>query len=551
MLSVFALVLFGLSVVSANNFSLSVIDNLPSNVEAGEVYIVKVQVENTNSNYTNGVNLSFSGSGFTLLTANDDAILYGGQKDFEFNLTVSSSQDFGSFSRTLTASVYNASDLTDKIEDLSVVLSSNVPEISFCESEGTVEVGDLDIKAFDINNNGEGDDDLWNPLDDITIDVDVKNTNDDDSIYDVMVELKIMRDGDDVTDDFELDDSEFDIGKIKSKDTESASFIISEVPIDLDEGNYEIYVMVYSDGDEENQCISKDGELDDYGDSIYYAEIEVENEFDSGIIVKDYSNSLSVVCSQENVEFVFSLYNVGDDKEEKVLVQLYNSELGINEKIVIDNFKSAKKKESSFFVNMPETLSENYYYLDVITYWNWDDDEDELDTLAYDDNSDDDLDDDYSVKLNVLSCSVPEPIVSAELLSDEVIVGNEAVIKVSVSNPSNKDDDFSVSVNGYESWAELVSVQPSALGLGAGESKEVMITFNLKESGVNAFNVRVSGTDNTVVQDVSLSVSEKESSLFDFGSISGDLTYWIAGVLIVLILFLFILILTVALRRRA
>ena len=64
------------------------------------------------------------------------------------------------------------------------------------------------------------------------------------------------------------------------------------------------------------------------------------------------------------------------------------------------------------------------------------------------------------------------------------------------------------------------------MNLDAGESADVPITFNSKEAGVSTFNVRVVSSDNDVVQDVSLSVSEDESAFFDFKNIgSGDFTY--------------------------
>ena len=542
---VFALILFSLSIVSANNFSLGIVNGLPSDVRVGETYSVKVRFGNTNSNYTNGVSVNFSGSDFAL--PNSAVVVVGQSLEFNLSLTVPSSQNVGSFSRTLNVGVYNAS---NKVEDLHVTFSSRVSDVSFCESEGTREVGDLDIRVFEITNNGEGEEDVWQLLDNIEIQVDVKNNNVDDSISNVVVELKIMRDGSDVTDEFELDDSIFDIGRIKSKDTESASFIIKEVPVGLEDGDYRVYVRAYSDSDEENQCVSKDAELNNYGSSDYYADIEISSEFDDGVIVRDASSSMSAVCGQKNVEYGFGVYNVGADKEDKVLVQLYNSELGIDEKVIIDNFKAGKKKDVTFFFDMSEELSKSYYYLDIITYWGYDSDGEESDLNAYDSNSNDDLDETYRVKLDVLSCSVLAPIITADLVSDEVMVGKDVVVNVKVSNPSNKEDDFVVSLNGYDSWAELVSVEPSTLKLGAGQSADVVIRFSPNEAGVNTFNVRVVSSDNNVAQDVSLSVSEKPG-FFDFKNIGSiDLTYWVAGVLIVLILFLFILILAVAIRRR-
>lgn len=540
----FAVVLFSLSMVSAENFSLSTIDALPGSVVAGETYSVSVNFSNSNSNYTNGVNLNFSGSDFDLLTTNTNAVMDGASKEFDFNLTVPSFD--GSFTKTLSVDVFNGSNL---LETLSVSFTSNILELSFCKQEGANEIGDLDIADFNIDNLGEGDDDAWFLLDSIEIEVEIENTNNNDDIENVMVELKIFDlSGNDVTDDFDLDDDRIDLGRIKDDDSEIALFVINELPIDLDEDDYKIYVRAYSEDDEENECVSQSSELDNYGSSDLYAEVSVESEFDEGIIVRNLITNLPASCGQTNMEYNFDVYNVGDTKEEKVLIRVFSSAMGIDERIIIDDFKSGKKRSVSFFLDIPEDLDNEFYYLDVTTFYDWDEDFAEDDLTAYDQDSEEDLEENYRTRIDVLSCSVVEPIVNAELVSDEVIVGSEVVVKVIVTNPAEAGT-FAVSVNGYNSWAELVSIEPSVLALGAGESGEVLVTLNPSAEGVKNFNVRVVSNDNDVVQDVSLNVNPK-SGAFNFEGFEGNAMYWLAGILIVLIVLLFILILAFAVRRR-
>ena len=549
MIALFAVVLFGLSAVSAENFSLSTVSGLPSSVFAGETYLVSVNFTNSNSNFSDGVNLTFGGSGFDL-PADVTSSLAVGEYVYDINLTVPSST-LGSFSRSLSVNIFNSSNL---IETKSVTFSSNVPELSFCKQEGANEVGDLDISSFDISNLGEGDDDEWFLLDGIEIEVEIENTNDDDDIKDVVVELMILDlSGNDVTNDFDLNDDKIDLGKIRNDDKEVALFVIDELPIDLDEEDYRIYVRAYSEDDEENECVSQSSELDNYGSSDLYAQVGVESEFDEGIIVRNLITNLPASCGQTNIEYSFDVYNMGDSKEKKVLIRVFNSALGVDEILVLDNFKSGKKRSVSFFLDIADDLSNDFYYLDVTTFYDWDEDFLEDDLTAYGENSDDDLEENYRTRVDILndcnSGSGFEPIINAELVSDKVVVGGEVTVRVIVTNPG-QEDTFAVSVNGYNSWAELVSVEPSVLFLDAGDSGEVLVKLKPTSDGVKSFNLRVVSNDNDVLQDVSLSVNPKSSDLFEFGDLSNRWMYLLAAILIVFIIVLFILIIIFAVRRR-
>jgi len=547
MIAFFVVVLFSLSVVSAENFSLNTVSGLPSSVVAGETYLVSVNFTNFNSNFSDGVNLTFGGSGFDLPADVTDSLSVG-EYIYDINLTVPSST-IGSFSRALSLNVFNASNL---LETMSVTFSSNVPELSFCRQEGANEVGDLDISNFDISNLGEGDDDEWFLLDGIEIEVEIENTNDDDDIKNVVVEMMILDlSGNDVTNDFDLTDDKIDLGKVRNDDQEVALFVIDELPIDLDEDDYRIYVRAYSEDDEENECVSQSNELDNYGDSDLYAQVGVESEFDEGIIVRDLITNLPASCGQTNIEYSFDVYNMGDSKEKKVLVRVFNSALGVDERLVLDNFKSGKKRSLSFFLDIAGDLSNDFYYLDVTTFYDWDDDYLEDDLSAYDENSDDDLEENYRTRVDILNdcnINVVEPIINAELVSDEVVVGDEVIVNVIITNPG-EEDTFAVSVNGYNSWAELVSVEPSVLVLDAGDSGEVLVKLKPSSDGVKSFNLRVVSNDNDVLQDVSLNVNPK-ADLFEFGDLDNQWMYWVAAILIIFIIVLFILIIVFAVRRR-
>ena len=146
---------------------------------------------------------------------------------------------------------------------------------------------------------------------------------------------------------------------------------------------------------------------------------------------------------------------------------------------VIDNFKDGKRKEVDLFVSIPEDVEEELYFLDITTYYDWDNDEDEEDPFAYDENSNDDLDETYGFRFDVQGCDGmsttgsgvggEEPVISARLLSEDVMVGEHVEILASIANPSDEDMSFAVSVNDYQTWASLVSVDPSVVTLDSRE----------------------------------------------------------------------------------
>lgn len=417
---------------------------------------------------------------------------------------------------------------------------------NFCEFG---DVGDLEIADFVINNLGNGDDNEWEPLDRIEIEVEVENTNRDDDIRDVLVEIKIMDGDQDVTNDFDIRDEEIDLGRINDDDSEVAVFEIDEVPADLDEGTYRIFVKAYEDGDEDLNCVATSSDFDNSDNNDLYHEIEFTRTEDVAVIVKDsdlIENNIQASCGDTSVEVTFPIYNIGVDKEDKVLVTLFNRELGVDEKVVVDDLRSGKRKDVTFFMNIPEDLSKDRYSLDIITYFDYDDDEDELDVFAYDSNSDDDLDESYRINLDILNCEIPKPTITA-VLTSSAMIGEELVVTSTIRNNADKEADFLVSVSDFSNWAEILSEEVQTITLDAGESEELTIRFNPTESGTQSFKINVVVDGQTFEQSVSLSVSEEEGI---FNGINNITLYLIIGIAILVILIIITLIIRLARGSR-
>lgn len=403
--------------------------------------------------------------------------------------------------------------------------------------------GTLEISDFSIENLGAGSDDEWEPLDSLEIEVEIENTDKDDDVLDVLVELYIVdENGDDITSEFEISDEEVDLGRINEDDTEIALFEIEEVPSDIDEGNLRIYLKVYSDGEEDEHCTSESTEFSDDD----YHEVEFVREDDPAVIVReqDLEGSIVASCGADDVQISFPVYNIGSEKEDGVLVNLYNAELGIDEYVSLGSLSSGKKDQATFLIDIPETASKNSYKLDVFTYFEYDEDEDEMEESSYDSNSFDDLDRNFEITLELLDCSktsTSKPTVNA-ILDSPAKVGEELVIRTAITNTGSEPKTYVISTSDVSSWAGTVSISPQAVNLAPGASAEVMIKLNPTKEGLQTFSITSSANGESYSQPVSVNIAAKSGAVSGLGLGEENLKYLviILAVLIILVIVLII-----------
>ena len=529
-LGVFAVLLLSFGITSAADFQVEIIEGQLIG-EAGDIISFTV---NLTSNETGEVyvNWTTTGSGIITSLAPADNYTIGDYTVSGFALTIPSSGT----SETIEAHVHNASTL----EELYVVSESVIFQVAntLCGLEGYDEDGDLEISDFDINVDGEGSDDEWQYLDKIEIVVEIENTDNDDDIDDVEVEIRILDNeidngGNDVTNDFDFDDEILtSIGKLRDGDEESVTFLIEELPADLDDGTYYMYIMAYEDGNEDEQCVSESSKLDD---DLYF-KFSVESvDYDESVVTRGTELALQIdtYCDQQNLEIQIPVYNLGSDEEEKVLVNIYNSELGINEYAVIDDLDNGDKEVVTFFVDIPSQLTKEKYSLDISVYFDWDSDEDDDEVLSYDEETS------ATIRLNILGCKAPVPTITANLESTAE-VGKELIIKTTITN-NGQLNNFVIAPTGFEAWADLVSVEPGTLSIASGNSQEVTITLLPKQSGAQTFKIETMVNGEIFAQPVSVNVKGKPS-IFDGLGISDTMLYLIIGITALLILIFLVLI---------
>jgi len=401
------------------------------------------------------------------------------------------------------------------------------------------EVGTIEISEFEMSNLGEGDDDEWELLDEIEFELVIENTDRDDDVRDIIVEIFILDDsGNDVTNDFDLDEEKIDLGKISDDDEEIALFKIPEVPADIDDGDYKIYFKAYDDTAEDEQCAT---DSTDFSEDTYQ-KVEITRVDDPAVVIKA-ATKIVAACGDKNVEANFEVYNLGSDKEDKVLVTVESAALGVFEKAIIDGLRSGKKKDVSFTFDLPETLSKTKYDLEIMTYYDYDDDEDEMEIVSYDENSDD-LDKSFAIRVEVASCAAPAPSISADLESAAEI-GSELIIKATITNVADSQNDFLISVSGFESWAELVSVSPQNANINAGQSQEVIVKLNPTKEGFQTFKINTVVDGDTSDQQVQVNIAGHPSII---PGLSDTLFYIIIAIIVIILLILITLIARVSQR---
>jgi len=438
--------------------------------------------------------------------------------------------------------------------DASDTITLSIPG-SFCSNGQTPGAEDnLTIRNVDITNDGNGKDDEWQLLDDMTIEVDVKNLGND-NIRDVFVEIGLFdSSGRNVISDLDFsnsDEEEFDIGSIRDGDTETATFEF-KVPADFDvQNNYKLTVKAYSDDvGEENLCVDTANDLSN-------------DVFDSIDVVEDDNNNIavdenSIVLSEDQascgdtVLVNFDVYNVGGNgKEDQTKVTLKNAELGLNKELIIrKDLDDGDKASGEFSFTIPTGIEAKLYPLEFQTFYDY---------RSSSDFYREESDDTWNGFLNVISCSTAQgqgtvpltgnTIASANLISDAV-AGKEIKVSSTIINSDSESKTFVVSATGYQSWGSLDSVSERILTLAPGASKDVTFTFTADKdaSGSQSFTIETNAGGVIDTQQVEVFI-EGTGSAGGFSIGGGNNLVWIIVIVNVILVILIILV-AVRLSRR-
>jgi|GEM_PF-782195 len=577
-IGVLTILLLSFTIVSAavEGVSIDIKTGLPNPVTPGHSYNVEVTVGNNNGTTILLEWVNTSSSFNTVWTSLEDNSTLTNTNSADFSATLSIPSGYtGSHSRILKANVYNSNtgELLGTIQK-SFTANSTIPTSSIqgctdpdannynpdaTEDDGSCayttpdykycndfsgEKGHIRISGFDITNNGKGDDTEWEYLDDIEIEVSVENTGTT-NINNIVVEMKIVDSNDNTISKrkINLNDDKISLGRINDDDEEVATFKISEVPIDLESGDYKIYVRAYDDKNPEKECASTSSDFTN--DDETYLDFSIIESDGASVIVKDNLPNIQASCGDKDIEVRFMVYNTGGNDEDKVLVMLENSRLKISEKYVIDNLRNNKGKEAVFYITIPDKVDKSFEELNIYTYYDYDKNEDQLDELvAYGDSSEE-QGDSFSIGLEILSCQVPLQATIGINLESETIIGKQVTIKATVTN-NGDDNNFVISTSDLESWASSVSIYPLTASIKKGESADITITFIPTASGEHTFKINAISSGQTISQSAVINIKDEPSI---FAGINNTTLYIIAGIAVVLILIFLTLIVRVSRRQ--
>lgn len=366
--------------------------------------------------------------------------------------------------------------------------------------------GNLQLNIDDIIvEEGFGEDTDWFPMDEIKVDIEVRNDGNKE-IRDIVVEwgLYDVENGNwivkDKEKDFDLDEDEEKVLNLQFQLDKDA---LDE--IDTDASNYKFYAWATGE-DEDNS----------WNETSTYDSEEIDMQIESDFVVLDNIEiSESASCGSE-VQINADVWNIGDRNQDDVSVVIYNKELGINKKVTVGDIDSFDDSRLEVTITIPETAEEKSYPLQFSVY----DEDDE----TYQNGNDDDAE--FSSVIDVTgSCSVtPKVAVVANLETESAVAGKEITIKAVITNTGAKTSTYLLNTVGYTDWASELNLDKNSLTLDAGESEEVLIKLivNKDIAGEKEFSIELVEGNNVFTQPVKVEV--EKSSLFP------DLTGFVTGI---------------------
>ena len=473
----------------------------------------------------------------------------------EIDFTIPLEQARGTYTGTLAPTTTN---YNDSINSLTIILTiGNPPEVQACNALGNPG-GDLRVKDIDFNNlgilifqeaNGNiylefGDDDEWFPLDELEIEIEIENNGNDD-IDDIEVEWGLYNTK---SNEWVIELDEEDEVNINDDDKEiiDAEFNLEdELDVDLDKlnngKNYRFYVIATGEVDDGASPTTQTCAFDSKN-----VEVVLENDF---VVLTDVQFPETVQCG-ENVQISAKVWNIGEDDQDEVKVEVHNNDLGLFHKTTeIGDIDGFDDDVYTFSFRVPNDAEEKTHSLrfevldeDFDVYENDFDDDESAFTLP------------FRVSGGCTGVSAEGVSVFASLESGGK-AGGELVVKAIITNNDDELKTFTVNAEGFSGWASSFTADRTSLVLGAGDSTDVRFTFNVNKdaSGSQSFTIKLVSEDNVVTtQPVSVSI-EKRSGLFGglTGSVisSGNAYLWGIGILNVILVLAIIMVAVRVLRK--
>lgn len=223
---------------------------------------------------------------------------------------------------------------------------SQTSALNLCEN-ATINEANLEIKEIqDINELGDEPKWIWSPNEKVEVEVEVENKNYSERNF--KVELVLINKNNEIEQNFTTNNN--DLIKEISLDAGSNIKINFSFQIDnIDDGTYYFYAK-FSDKNNESICTSLKAKTKEIE-----IEIEIEEEEREIIIKKIYGPS--TIALESKVEYVAEIINIGNVKENRILVIAYNSNFNLRAEKEILGLEVGEVKNATFEFTIPSHLS--------------------------------------------------------------------------------------------------------------------------------------------------------------------------------------------------
>lgn len=410
------------------------------------------------------------------------------------------------------------------------VTTSTFNDTLICGKLSNASIYNIELK----DNSNLDDDWSWKPLDNVEIKVYFDTEFDNDESYDYSVDLVFYRQvngvwkdmSEEVADDTDL--LQADINNLDGGDDADVVFNF-KVNGDIKDENYYMVAKVVQD---------ETGKACNWGEKSAGQEISIDKKSQQ-IVINNLEAPVTASCG-ETIQLTAEVANIGDSDEDRVKVNLYNKDLGINTFREIENLDSGESQDVSFMFTVPTTAIQKIYSLVLSTEYGYNDNKD-----RYDDS---DSDDDYTYKLNLIDgCVDPTKPTITAALDSSAQVGKDFNITITIKNNANSSNSFLLTAEGYDAWASSASFVPTAFNLAKQATQTVTLTLSPTQSGAKTFTLKTVYNGKTVEQVVGLNIaSKKETAISNYfaNMKDGNVTTWlVTGIVILIVLILIILLL--------
>lgn len=404
------------------------------------------------------------------------------------------------------------------------------------------------VLGVNIANKGNGEDNEWQPLDTIEIEVEFDNNRVSSTgaydLNDLTFELGIFSStGQNVAGDMiwlSEDEEKFEFGDVDEGDDAKHTFVFRVNPAEFNaNGNYDVKIKAFPSGGESTDCIAQSNDLTAFGVSKYEADISINVANDDEAVVVDLETlplPATAQCEQK-VTFSADIWNIGDrDFEDQIMITLFNSELGISEnKTIVGDLDQGEMTSVTFTFNIPANVEEKIYNLDMKTSYDWDVDNSEYDEISK--NT-------FNFPLTIAgNCVDPQLTISASLESGGK-AGESLVVKSTIKNTGTESETYTFALSGYSDWASNAKVN-NTLTLAAGQSGDVWVTLDVdkKADGDKTFNIEAYSSEKELLktQPVQVGIEGRQGlNLSDSDSLVAILIALISAIVIAIIIVLIV-----------